>query len=322
MGHRHRDPIVAVASRSFSETDRLREELTQCFGNAKFNETGRTLHGHELIEFVQNADAIIVGLERVDGAFLNATAGLRFISKYGVGLNNIDLPACQAAGVKVLHTPGVNSYSVAELALSSAIQLLHRTPESQSTLREGVWRQHRGRDLRGATVGVVGCGHVGQQLVRLLSPFGCQVLAHDLVNYLDFFAAWNVTAVSLEELLSESDVVTIHLPLDSSTRGMFSDRRLSLMKPGAVLLNYSRGGILDESATAERAQAELLAGVAIDVYAEEPSVSSPLLGLPNVLSTAHIGGSTLESVLAMGRAATQRLTEVYSLEDGGAQSQP
>ena len=322
MGPRNRDPIVAVASRSFSETDRLREELTQVFGNARFNETGSTLQGHELIEFVQNADAVIVGLERIDGAFLNSTAGLRFISKYGVGLNNIDLRACQAAGVKVLHTPGVNSYSVAELSLSSAIQLLHRTPESQATLRVGAWRQHRGRDLRGATVGVVGCGHVGQQLVRLLTPFGCHIIAYDLINYLDFFAAWNVTAVSLEELLSESDVVTIHLPLDSSTRGMFSDRRLSLMKPGAVLLNYSRGGILDESAAAERAQAGLLAGVAIDVYADEPLVSSPLLGLSNVLSTAHIGGSTIESVLAMGRAATQRLTEIYSLEDGGAQSQP
>lgn len=304
-------PLVAVASRSFSETAELRMELGNHFKEVRYNDSGRTLAGQELIDFATETEAMIVGLERIDEALLESLPNLRYLSKYGVGLNNIDFESCRERQITVLHSPGVNSYCVSELALSSAIHLLHRAPESQESLREGIWQQHRGRDLRGAVVGIIGCGHVGKQLVRLLNPFDCKVLVFDKVNNDEFNKRWGVHQVSLDQLLIESDVLTIHLPLDDSTRGMISETRISMMKPTAVLLNYARGGILDEDATALRLQQGLLAGVAIDVYNSEPQIESPLIGMSKVLSTSHIGGSTEQAVMAMGSAAIKQLVDVY-----------
>jgi len=315
-------PKVAVASRSFSDTAMLRSELSDHFPEVRYNHSGTTLEGDDLIEFAAGAAAVVVGLESIDDALLESLPNLRYISKYGVGLNNIDLEACHERGVRVLHSPGVNSYSVSELTLSSAIHLLHRAPESQSSLQSGIWQQHRGRDLRGAVVGIIGCGHVGKELVQLLSPFDCKVLVFDKVNYNAFNKQWGVNRVPLEQLLAESDVVTIHLPLDDSTRGLISESRISFMKPTAVLLNYARGGILDEQATCHRLQQGLLAGVAIDVFEGEPRISSPLIGMPKVLSTSHIGGSTQEAVMAMGRAAISQLLNAYFPAEFSDQSDP
>lgn len=306
-----KQPLVAVASRSFSDTAQLRKKLEKNFKRVVYNDSGKTLTGQDLIDFATGAEALIVGLEKIDSNLLNALPSLRHLSKYGVGLNNIDFEACYQKQISVLHTPGVNSYSVSELALSSAIQLLHRTPESQESINKGLWLQHRGRDLRGAIVGIIGCGHVGKQLVSLLSPFACKVLIFDKVYDEVFNRKWKVAPCSLDEVLMASDVVSIHLPLDSSTRGMISDFQISLMKPGAILLNYARGGIVDEYAVAERLQQGLLAGVAIDVYDSEPQIESPLIGMPKVISTCHIGGSTYEAVLAMGTAAINQLVDVY-----------
>lgn len=308
-------PGIAVASRSFSETAELRSALEAHFSRVRFNDSGKTLRGQELVDFLQGMEAAIVGLEVIEEELLARVPCLRVISKYGVGLNNVDLRACARAGVEVLHTPGVNSYSVAELALSSAIQLLHRTPESQRARVKGEWTQHRGRDLRGSVVGVVGCGHVGKQLVQLLSPFECHVLAYDKVDYRDFYAEWGVTATTLPRLLAESDVISIHLPLDPSTAGMFSSEVLELIKPGAVLLNYARGGIIDEACVAELLREGRLSGLAIDVFAVEPPVGAGLSEFDTVLSTCHIGGSTSDAVLAMGRAAIEQLLRVYPPKD-------
>jgi len=304
-------PVIAVASRSFSATPILRNELEHYFEQVRYNDSGATLFGDDLVDFSRHADALIVGLERIDEALLDALPNLVFISKYGVGLNNVDIAACRSRGVSVLHSPGVNSYSVSELTLSSAIQLLHRTPESQDSLRNLRWEQPRGRDLRGATIGIIGCGHVGKQLVRLLAPFNCQLLVFDKVYDNEFNAKWGIGQVTLEELLSKSDVITIHLPLDESTRGLISRSKISLIKPGAVLLNYARGGILDEDAIAEKLNQGLIGGVAIDVYMSEPAIDSPLIGMPMVLATSHIGGSTNEAIMAMGRAAITQLVNAY-----------
>jgi D-3-phosphoglycerate dehydrogenase len=300
---------VAVASRSFSRHPVLRAELAARFPGATFNDAGVSLTGDALVSFLRGHERAIVALERIDEAILAALPELRVVSKYGVGLDMMDLDAMEQRGVALGWTSGVNRRSVAELALSMAIALLHRVPEGVSLVHDGRWQQIAGRQLTGRTVGIIGCGHVGQDLTRLLAPFGCRVLAFDKVDYADFYRAHHVEAVALDRLLADADVVTLHLPLDRSTRGFLSAERLRAMRPGAVLINTARGGLVDEAAVIARLDSGDLAGAAFDVLNAEPPGECALLTHPKVLVTPHIGGSTEEAVLAMGRAAIKGLDE-------------
>ncbi|EFA74428.1 D-3-phosphoglycerate dehydrogenase [Raphidiopsis brookii D9] len=294
---------VAVTSRSFSRHFDLRQELLASYAQVTFNESGQVLAGNDLVEFLQGHDKAITALEKIDENLLAQLPQLKVISKYGVGLDTIDLEAMDRHGVQLGWKGGVNRRSVAEMVIAAAISLLHRTSESHAEVRAGQWRQLQGRQLTGKTVGIVGCGHIGKEVAILLSGFGCRILAHDIKNYAEFYIAKDIVPVSLEDLLSDADVVTIHLPLDISTRKMFSLERLKLMKKGACLINFARGGIVDESGLKQLLKDGYLAGAALDVFNEEPPLDLELLNLPNLIATGHIGGSTGEAVLAMGRAA-------------------
>ena len=176
-------------------------------------------------------------------------------------------------------------------------------------VRDGGWRQTGGRQLSTATVGVLGCGAVGQTVARLCAAFGASVLAHDIRAYDEFYRASGVKPVSLDVLLRESDIVTIHLPLDASTRDLIGAGAISLMKSSALLVNTARGGIVDELALKAALMERRLGGAAADVFAVEPPADPDLLRLANFIGTSHIGGSTEEAVLAMGRAAIGGLDE-------------
>ena len=301
---------VAVCSRSFSRNPILRDELLAQYKYVTFNDEGKQLEGEELIAFLKGHDMAITALETITADVLSRLPELKAIGKYGVGLDMIDLNAMNQFGVRLGWTGGVNKRSVAELVISSAISLLHRAHESHAEVRSGTWRQLLGRQLSGRTVGIVGCGHVGKDVAVLLRAFGCRILANDIKDFSEFYRANAVTPVSLDNLLSESDVVTLHLPLDDSTRGMFNAERLSQMRKGACLINLARGGIIDEVALKQRLRDGFLAGAALDVFAEEPPLDMELIELPTLIATGHIGGSTEEAVLAMGRAAIAGLSSV------------
>jgi D-3-phosphoglycerate dehydrogenase len=298
---------VAVLSRSFSRHPILRAELQARYPDAKFNDAGRTLADDELAEFVAGFDGVVVALERLNAAMLARMPDLRILSKYGVGLDNVDLEAASRAGVRVGWTGGVNRKSVAELVIAMMIALLRLMPLARKEIQEGMWRQLVGRDLGGRVVGVVGCGHVGQEVIRLLGGFGCRVLAHDLRAFPQFYAEHGVTPVGLDELLRQSEVVTLHLPATAATHMLLNADKLDLMRPDAVLVNAARGGIVDEEALKQRLKDGRLAGAGLDVLMNEPPTDMELLGLNNVVVTPHIGGSTNEAILAMGRAAIEGL---------------
>ena len=302
---------VAVASHSFPRHPTLRRELTARYPDASFNETRRPLAGTELIRFLRGSDKAITGLEVLDAPLFAAVPELRVVSKYGVGLDTIDLDAARQHGVVVRWTPGVNRQSVAELTIAFMIALCRRLVPLAIDLREGRWPHGGGRQLSSATVGIVGCGHVGKTVARLCKAFGAAVLAHDIVDYEDFYLAHGVRAVALDALLRDSDIVTIHVPLDGSTRGLIDARALALMKPSAFLVNAARGGIVDEAALKTALVEGRLAGAAADVFATEPPIDLELLRLPTFLGTPHVGASTEEAVLAMGRAA------IAGLDGGG-----
>lgn len=305
---------VAVASHSFSKNGRLREELLAKYPSARFNDTGVPLAGEPLIRFLSGHEKAISGLEVLDDDLFRAVPELRLVSKYGVGLDTLDLDAARRHNVVVRWTPGVNSQAVAELAVAFMVALSRDIIPLADEVRAGRWPHHRnGRQLSSAVVGILGCGHVGQHVTRICRAFGARVLAHDIRTYDAFYRDAGVQPVPLESLLRESDIVTIHVPLDRSTRGLIGAAELELMKPRALLVNTARGGIVDEGALKEALIARQIAGAAFDVFAEEPPTDPELLALRNFIATPHIGGGTEDAVLAMGRAAIVGL-------DGGAGS--
>jgi D-3-phosphoglycerate dehydrogenase len=296
-----------VASRSFAGNPILRAEVTAKYPNVSFTESASVLEGDALIAMLRGHDSAIVGLERVDDRVLAAVPELRVISKYGVGLDAIDIDAVARRGIRLGWTGGVNRRSVSELTLAFAIALLHRMPEGDAVLRRGGWSKLVGRELTGKTVGIIGCGFVGQDLVKLLAPFGCRILANDIRDYPEFYRQHGVAPVALPELLEASDVVTLHVPLDATTRGLIGAAELARMRPGTVLINAARGGLVDETALADALERGHLAGAACDVFHMEPDANPRLVALPTFLGTPHIGGSSQEAQLAMGRAAIEGL---------------
>jgi len=302
------EPRIAVCSRSFSRNKVLREELLQRCGNVRFNDEGVNLQGENLADFISGCEMAIIGLEVVNRQLLDRLPELKVISKYGVGLDMIDFDAMRAHGVRFGWTGGVNRRSVAELAIAFAIVMLRQVSRANQELLGGKWIQPIGGCITGRTVGIIGCGHVGKDLVSLLRAFDCVILAHDIRDYSDFYADNGVEPVGLDSLLGRSDIVTLHVPLDSSTRGILSAERLAIMKPTSILINTARGGLVDEQALKEMLQDGRLVGAASDVFSVEPPENSELLRLPNFFGTPHIGGSSEEAILAMGRAAISGLT--------------
>jgi len=307
--------IIAVCSRSFSRNKILRRELSEKFKNVRFNDDGLSLDGDSLVNFLAGATCAITALEKIDDDILDQLPELRVISKYGVGLDMIDMQAMKKHDVKLGWTGGVNRRSVSELVISLAIALLRHVPASHREVLSGTWRQHIGGHLSGRTVGIIGCGYVGQDLVKMLQPFECPILVNDVKNYDDFYKRHNINAVSKEELLSKSDVVTLHTPLDSSTRKMLTAEKLSLMKPDAILINAARGDLLDEIALKNMLLDGKLGGAALDVFSIEPPEDEELLNLPNFIVTPHIGGSANEAIMAMGRAAIDGLSNAKNPHD-------
>jgi D-3-phosphoglycerate dehydrogenase len=304
-------PIV-VASRSLSANSRLREEVLSRFSNVRFNDAGVSLSGQALENFLQGAHGAIIALEKITDALLKRLPQLKVISKYGVGLDNLDLEAMRRCGVQLGWTGGVNSRAVTELTLALALGLSRQVFASSRKLAAGEWKTEGGLSISGKTVGVIGCGYVGKDVARMFHALGCQLLIHDILPMPEVCQELGASQVELEKLLSEADVVTLHVPFQESTRLMVSRERLAQMKSSAILINTSRGGIVDEQALLECLSAGKIRGAAMDVFAVEPAPESPLLKLPNFVGTPHIGGASAEAIHLMGMAAVENLARLMA----------
>ena len=301
---------VAVPSISFSQHETLRAELLAEFPDTKFNEESRRQSEAELTEWLKGCDAAIMGLEPLTASMLDQLPDLKVISRMGVGVDNVDPDLLRERGIRMGWTGGTNSLSVAELTISFAIAALRHMAPLNHEMRAGERPRHRmGRHLSGRVVGLHGCGHVGKQVVRLLRPFECTVLACDIRDYPDFYAEYGVTPVSMGDLLQRAEVLSLHVPLNDTTRGLYDAETLDRIQLGAVLINTCRGNIVDEQALKERLCDGRLAAACMDAFAVEPPTDDELLNAPNFFATPHIGGSAEEARLEMGRAAIRGLTE-------------
>lgn len=263
----------------------------------------------ELLEAAYAADAIIVRrLTQVRGRLLDAMPHCKAVGRLGVGLDNIDVPACRARNIEVIPAIGANARSVAEYVIGAAFLLVRGAFHSSAAVVAGQWPKEAlnlGGEVLGRTIGIVGFGSIGKVTAELGKALGMQVLVHDQ-QLTD--TAGTEEIVSLDELMSRSDIVTLHVPLTPETRNLVDTRRLSLMKPGAVVINGARGGIVDEDALLEALRQGRIAGAALDAFENEPLGPSPQYeNIPNLILTPHIAGVTRESEHRVTQVVVDRL---------------
>ncbi len=288
----------------------MRQIILDAYPEARLVNDERITDEDRLIEYLSGCDAAIVGFEPLTDKVLSALPDLKVVAKFGAGCETIDFDALKAHGVRFGYTFGVNKLSVAELTLSFMINALRWITPLNQSMRAGERPRYRnGELLTGRTVGVHGCGNIGKEVIGLLKPFNCTILSCDVKEYPEFYAEHEVIAVSFDELLERSEVLTLHLPKTQSTRGLYTREVLERMRPEAVLVNTCRGEIVDEEALADRLETEALRAACFDVFAVEPAENDRLLNLPNFLATPHIGASTEETRVAMAEAALRGLTE-------------
>ena len=259
-----------------------------------------------------NADALIVrSATKVTAALLEKAPKLRVIGRAGVGVDNVDVDAATHRGVLVMNTPGGNAVSVAEHTLALMLGLARAVPQANTSTQAGKWEKSAfsGTELRGKTIGLVGLGRVGTEVARRARALEMKVLAYD--PYVTQAAAreLEVELLPLEELLKQSDVVSLHTSLSPATEKMIDAAAIAKMKKGAWLVNCARGELIDEAALAEGLKSGHLKGAALDTFAQEPPKNSPLIGLPNVIATPHIAGSTAEAQEEVGTAIAQQVRD-------------
>lgn len=311
---------VAITSRSFSANKYLVEELRARYANITLNNSGKTLVGSELLEFLDGQNKVIVGLENFDKNLIDQLPELKVISKFGVGLNNIDLESMKEHSISLGFQPGTNKQSVAELALMHIFIALRKAPSSKEDICNNIWSQNKGHELFGKTIGIIGFGNIGQRLAELLEPFKCKIVFYDGIEFskeelVDKFPSRsedfinNLQQSSLNELLKVSDIVSIHIPLLEETQNLISVDELACLKKDVRIINTSRGGIVDEKALEDFLNQNKNAFAAFDVFETEPAFNHPLLKLNNFYATSHLGSMTIEGVISMGIAAINGLDE-------------
>jgi D-3-phosphoglycerate dehydrogenase len=269
----------------------------------------------ELCQKIKGFDALVVrSATKVTRRVIESAADLKVVARAGAGLDNIDVAAARERGIQVINAPEAPTVAVAELVFALMLAFARRIPQADAGMRAGRWEKKKlqGIELFGKTLGIVGTGRIGRAVAERARAFGMRLLFYDVVQDQEFAERVGGQYVDLKRLLAESDFVTVHVPLLPQTRHLLGENELALMKPTAVLVNTSRGAVVDERALARALRTGRLAGACIDVYEHEPPVGSPLLECPNTVLTPHIGASTVEAQRAAALIIAKKLREILS----------
>ncbi|MBZ0275531.1 MAG: hypothetical protein K8I60_05275 [Anaerolineae bacterium] len=276
----------------------------------------------ETLAAIAEADALIIrSATKADAELLNAANKLKVIARAGVGVDNVDLDVATQKGIAVMNTPDGNTVATAEHAFALMLALARQIPQAHISMREGKWdrKSFMGTELRGATLGVVGFGRIGRAVAKRAQAFEMTVIAHDPYIPLDIAQDFGVELVSLDQLFSRSDFITLHSLITDETRNMINADSLATMKQGVRIVNAARGALIDEAALAAAIQSGHVAGAALDVYAEEPPAAGhPLVNLPNVVHTPHLAASTEQAQVAVAVEAAELV--VRALKHGDYQN--
>lgn len=307
--------LVTPTSFDKPENAHARALLESFADEVVYNDLRVPLKGEELLTRLTDVDGYVAGVDYITADVVaRMPTSLKVISRYGAGVDRVDLEACKKRGIVVTNTPGANATAVCELAFALMLASARNLPELHNAVQQGDWPRSDGMELAGKTLGIVGLGAIGKKLALRAKAFEMDVLAYD--PYLDakFSASHGIRAVDLTELLGSCDVISLHVPLNEQTRYMISRESIALMKDGATLINTSRGGLMDETACAEALKAGKLRGLGLDAFEQEPLVDSPLKGLSRVVFTPHTGAHTAEAVRNMGMMAVHNVMAVLKGE--------
>jgi D-3-phosphoglycerate dehydrogenase / 2-oxoglutarate reductase len=293
---------LLVTPTSYGKNDpRLKSDLEAQVKQVKYNPTGKPLTSSEVASLLPGVDGYIAGLDAIDRAALDHADQLKVIARYGVGVDNVDLGTCKEKGIVVTNTPGANSVSVAELALGLMLALARQIPEAVQNVQQGKWPRFSGISLEGKTVGILGLGAIGRQLAKRLAGFDCPIFAYDPFADSDYAGEHDIFLKSMDEVVAESDFISLHLPLTPETRGLINDAFLAKMKKGSYLINTARGEVVDEAALLRALESGHLRGAGLDAFVTEPpDPANPLLHLPQVIATPHLGAQTDGATSNMG----------------------
>lgn len=276
------------------------------------------LSEEELCREIEDYEVLIVrSATKVTRKVIEAGKKLKIVARAGVGIDNIDVKAAEEKGVRVIYAPEASKTAVAELVIGLMLCWARKIPQAYKEMKEGKWDREKfiGTELKGKTLGVIGVGRIGGEVALKALAFGMRVLGYDLVRREEMERA-GVRYVDLPTLLKEADFVSIHVPLNSQTERMIGEKELSLMKPTAVLINTSRGKIVDERALVKALKERKIAGACLDVFEEEPTKNLELLSLEQVIPTPHLGASTVESQRNIALILSQKLKELMGVERG------
>lgn len=305
---------VLVSSRSFGNVVATGNDLLQSAGFEvrRVCEEERPLDVAKLVAIVsrESPTVIIAGAELMSEPVLSAASSLRMIMKHGVGVDNIDLGAATSRRIVVANAPGTNTEAVADLTVGLMLSLLRRLCAANASTHGGGWERYMGRELGAMTIGIVGTGRIGTAVARRVHAFGASLVGYDVIENVPLKRDCGLRYLSLDQLLREADVVTLHAPLTAGTMNMIGEPQLRAMKSTALLVNCARGELVDEKALCAHLKSGRIAGAAVDVFAAEPPQNSKLLELENVLATPHIGAYTHEAMEAMDRLCAETIIDV------------
>lgn len=278
------------------------------------NETGQALERSELMERIAGADGVLLGTERVDREVMERAPRLKAISRFGVGLDNVDADCAKQRGIQVFNAAGANATAVADMAVMLMLALSRGVLQLDAQVRTGDWREPMGVELNRKTLGIIGFGNIGFQVAQRAKGFGMERIAYDLYPNKALAEAAGITFVdSLDELLSQSDYISLHVPHIPATHHLINRDAFKKMKANAILINTARGGIVDEGALAEALQSGRIRGAGLDVFEQEPlPLDSPLLQCPNIVFSPHTAADTVESSHKVGLVAAQHLIQALS----------
>jgi D-3-phosphoglycerate dehydrogenase len=276
---------------------------------------GQPLDTSKAKEMIADCDGLVTGMTPIDRQMLLAASRLKVVSMHGTGTGHIDLEFARQRGVVVCNVPGGNQRAVTELTLGLLLCLARGIPQARQQVLEGGWSPVIGREIKGKTLGIMGLGKIGRELARMARALGMEVVAYNRTPLPEFAAQVGLTLVPLDELLAQSDFISLHLPGTPQTMGLIGERELALAKPGAYLLNLGRGGVVDEAALYQALTQGRLAGAALDVLAQEPPQDNPLLELPQVIVVPHIGGYTMESLSLVDWTCARNIAAVLKGEE-------
>jgi len=306
--------LVTPASFKQGASPAVMDRLINFADELIFNTKGKPLTEEELVVMLKDCDGCIAGLDPFSRLVIENSDTLKVISRYGTGIDNVDVEAAKKKGITVCRTPGVNSQAVAELAVAFMLCLARQVPMLDRKTREGYWVRSVGIELYKKTLGILGLGAVGKKTARIAAGFSMTVLACDPNIDIGYAQSNGIQPADFDTLVRESDFLSLHLPLKPDTRHIISAEAMRRMKKGAIIINTARGGLIDEAAACDMIKSGHLDGLGLDVYEEEPPHNSPLFGLENVVFTPHTAAHTTEATAGMASMSVENLINAFNRE--------